>query len=188
MSWCCGSLCLLVLLGVAVASRIPCQFVPDTMQQNQESIADVLKLKEQEIGSNPLFGSVIKNINTSCQRKVHVMNATLDVYIRIFSSILQSDQHHDRTGTPLLDQLRSDDERAKVESVVMSYKQKMEELMRHLSQVNHDREDVLSKLKKIEVDDPLVQRKALAQFKEVYQAASVIGFPRCGHAHSSSAE
>lgn len=34
----------------------------------------------------------------------------------------------------------------------------------------------------LQVDDVLVQKKALAQFKAVYQAASLIG--HCGHAHS----
>ncbi|XP_054480966.1 interferon gamma 1-like [Anoplopoma fimbria] len=186
-SWC-GSLCLLVLLGVALVSGSPCQFVSENMQQTHESIADVLKLKEQEIGSNPLFSSVIKSINTSCQRKVHVMNATLNVYTRIFSSILQNNQHHDGTRTSLLDGLQSDSERSGVKSALTEYQHKIEELRRHLGQVNQDREDVLSKLKKIEVDDPLVQKRALAQFKEVYQAASLIGSTRCGHAHSSSAE
>ncbi|KAK9525964.1 hypothetical protein VZT92_016629 [Zoarces viviparus] len=174
MSWCCGSLCLLVLLGFGVASRIPCRF--DTMQEEHKSIAGLLKLTEQVIGSNPLFSSVIKSINTSCQRNIHVMNVTLDVYIRIFSNILQSDQH----------QLQSDDDKSTVKSVVTLFKQKMEELRRHLVQRKDDREDVLSKLKGIKVNDPLVQRKALAEFREVYQAASVIVSPRCGHAHSSA--
>uniref|UniRef100_A0A8C3AH76 Interferon gamma n=1 Tax=Cyclopterus lumpus TaxID=8103 RepID=A0A8C3AH76_CYCLU len=185
MSSFCGSLCLLVVLGVALTSGSPCQFVAERMQQTQESIADVLKLKGKEIGSNPLFDSVIKSINTSCQRKVHVMNATLDVYSQIFSSILPNTQDPD--NTPLLDHLKSDDERSRVMMVVSNYQKNLEELRRRLGQLNHDKEDVLGKLKKIKVDDPFVQRRALAQFNEVYQAASVIGSSGCGHTHSSSA-
>ncbi|XP_078021516.1 interferon gamma [Epinephelus lanceolatus] len=186
MSSCCGSLCLLILLGVALASGIPCQFAGN-LKDTPDSIVDVLNLKQAEIGSNPLFSSVIKSINTSCQRKVHLMNVTLDVYTRIFTSILQHNQHQDKTRTPLLDQL-SDQESSQVVSVVTELQKNMEKLKRRLSHVSHEREDLLSKLNRIDVDDPMVQRKALAQFKEVYQAASVIGYPSCGHAHASSAE
>ncbi|XP_068443091.1 interferon gamma 1 [Clinocottus analis] len=187
MSSFCAPLCLLVLLEVAFTSGSPCQFVDKRMQQTQESIADVLKLKGQEIGSKPLFDSVIKSINTSCQRKVHVVNATLDVYTQIFSNILQNNQQPDGNGTPLLDHLKSDDERSQVEEAVKEYQSKTEELRRRLGQMNHDKEDVFHKLKNIKVDDPYDQRRALAQFNEVYQAASVIGSYGCGHAHSSSA-
>lgn len=37
----------------------------------------------------------------------------------------------------------------------------------------------------LQVEDTLDQRKALAEFDEVYQA---ISYPKCGHAHSSSAQ
>ncbi|KAL7370655.1 hypothetical protein ABVT39_006892 [Epinephelus coioides] len=144
-------------------------------------------LKQAEIGSSPLFDSVIKSINTSCQRKVHLMNVTLDVYTRIFTSILQHNQHQDKTRTHLLDQL-SDQESSQVVSVVTELQKNIQELKKHLSHVSHERQDLLSKLNTIDVDDPVVQRKALAEFKEVYQAASVIGHPSCGHAHASSAE
>lgn len=39
----------------------------------------------------------------------------------------------------------------------------------------------------LQVEDPSVQRKALAEFDEVYQAIAV-SYPKCGHAHSSSAQ
>ncbi|KAM7367375.1 hypothetical protein PAMP_015280 [Pampus punctatissimus] len=187
MSPYCNSACLLILLGLVVAPGSPFQYVPENLKQIHESIADVLELKQPEIGSNPLFSSVIRSINTSCQRKedVLLMNATLDVYMRIFSSILQRshNQRHEKTNTPaLLDQL-SDARRAQVTSALVEFQQKMGKLKRRLSHLGRNKEDVISKLNNIKVDDPVDQRKALAEFKEIYQAASVIG--SCGPAHSS---
>ncbi|XP_078099157.1 uncharacterized protein LOC144512342 [Sander vitreus] len=184
---CCGSLCLLVVLGVALASGSPVHFVDGNLKQTHESIADVLKLKEHDVGRNPLFSSVINSMNTSCQTKVHLMNVTLNIYTQIFSSILQPGKHHGLTQTSgLLTQL-SVGERSNVESRLTELQQKMEKLKGHLNEVYHDRESVLAKLNSIEVSDTLVQKKALAQYREVYQAASVIG-SRCGPIHSSSAE
>ncbi|KAL6116582.1 uncharacterized protein ACO6RY_14563 [Pungitius sinensis] len=173
-------LVLLVLLGAAMAGVIPHQFVSENLHKTLNSIEDVLKLKEPEVGGKPLFDSVIKC--NSCQRKAQVMNATLNVYSRIFSSLLQSEQ---QARVPLLDQLKSG-ERTLVKLALKELKQKMEVLGRSFGQLNPDKEDVLSNLMNITVDDPLVQRKALAEFKMVYQAAAVIGSSKCGHAHSSS--
>uniref|UniRef100_A0AAQ4QPC5 Uncharacterized protein n=2 Tax=Gasterosteus aculeatus aculeatus TaxID=481459 RepID=A0AAQ4QPC5_GASAC len=178
-----ASLCplvLLVLLGGAMASAI------FKKENDHELIVNMLGLKEKEVGGKPLFGSVIKSINTSCQRKVLVMNATLNVYSKIFSTVLQTEQHG-RAGVHLLDKLKSELERKKVRSALESLKQEMEEQSRHLGQLNLDREDVLSKLGDIKVEDTLDQRKALAEFKEVYQAIDV-SYPKCRHAHSSSAQ
>uniref|UniRef100_A0A8C9Y9Y3 Uncharacterized protein n=1 Tax=Sander lucioperca TaxID=283035 RepID=A0A8C9Y9Y3_SANLU len=187
MFLCCDSLCLLVVLGVALASGSPVHFVSENLKQTHESIADVLKLKEYEVARNPLFSSVINSMNTSCQTKVHLMNVTLNIYAQIFSSILQQDEHHDSTQTSgLLTQL-SVRERSNVESSLTELQQKMEKLKGHLNEVYHDREAVLAKLNKIEVSDTLVQKKALAQYGEVYHVASLIG-SRCGPIHSSSAE
>uniref|UniRef100_A0A671VQY0 Uncharacterized protein n=1 Tax=Sparus aurata TaxID=8175 RepID=A0A671VQY0_SPAAU len=108
--------------------------------------------------------------------QLKLMNVTLDIYMRIFSSILH---HQHKTGTPaLLDQV-PDSERSKVKEDLKVIRGKMEALKRHLNHPSHDREDVISKLNMIKVDDPLVQKKALAEFKEVYQAASVVAGRRC---------
>ncbi|CAK6974548.1 interferon gamma 1-like [Scomber scombrus] len=185
MSSCCGAVCLLVLLGVVVTSGSPFQYISQNMKTTHERIADALKLKQPEVGSNPLFSSVIRSINTSCQRKEEVllMNATLDVYMRIFSSILQRHhtQHHEKA---LLDQL-PETNRDDVTSALEELKEKMDRLKTELNRKSHDKEDVIGKLNKIKVDDVNNQKKALAEFKEIYQAASVIGSRSCGHAHSS---
>ncbi|XP_036977758.1 interferon gamma 1-like [Acanthopagrus latus] len=135
-------------------------------------------LTQAEVITNPPFSSVISSLNTSCQgrEELRLMNVTLDVYMRIFSNILH---HQHKPGTlALLDQV-SDSQRSKVKEDLKELRGKMEALKRHLNHPSHDREDVVNKLNKIKVDDPLVQKKALAQFKEVFQAASVVVDRRC---------
>nr|QDO15116.1 interferon gamma 1-like protein [Siniperca chuatsi] len=190
MSSYCGSVCLLVLLGAVLAFGSPVHFISENLRRTHGSIADVLKLTKPAIGRDPLFSSVIRSINTSCQRKeeLQLMNVTLDIYTRIFSSILQHNQHHDNALTPALLANLPAAEMAHVESNLSKLKQEMETLKSKLGHLKHDKEDVLSKLSKIDVDDPEVQKKALAQYKEIYQAASVIATRRCGPTHSSSAE
>ncbi|XP_067437678.1 myosin-9-like [Thunnus thynnus] len=190
MSPCCGSVCLLVVLGVVVASGNPLQYVSENLKKDHESIADVLKLKETEIGSNPLFSSVIDSIKSQRKQEVLLMNATLDVYTRIFSSILQHNhnQHHE---SPLLHDLSDAEIKKNAVSALEKLQQKLQEkrndlksCLSHLGHLSHNREDVFNKLNKIKVDDPKDQKKALAEFLEIYQAASVI-HSKCSHAHSS---
>ncbi|KAF3705318.1 hypothetical protein EXN66_Car021009 [Channa argus] len=148
------------------------------------------KLKEPEIGKRPLFGSLIKSIDTSCQKKeqVQLMNLTLDIYAHIFSSILQHNhqQPNDNNGSPALLEQLSEHSRPQVELDLTKLQQKMENLRKRLNKMHHQQpnhEDVLSQLQKIKVDDPLDQKKALAEFNEVYQAACVITSHRCGSSH-----
>ncbi|XP_029131411.1 interferon gamma 1 [Labrus bergylta] len=182
MSSCCGSVCLLVLLGVVLAIGSPLHSNSEELKDHHESIANILNLKRPEISTRPLFNSVIHSINTSCQRKeeLQLMNATLDVYMRIFSSVLK---HSNNPQTPtLLDQF------PQAESDLKNLQEKTEKMktrLDNLSQLNHNKEDVLCKLNSIKVDDHEVQKRALAQFREVYRAASVID-RRCGPAHSSA--
>ncbi len=89
------------------------------------------------------------------QRKeeVQLMNVTLNVYTRIFSSILQRHhrhQHGKSRSTPLLDQVL-DTKRNKVASDLVMLKEKMEKLKENLCHLNDDREDIISKLNKLEV-------------------------------------
>ncbi|XP_070785412.1 interferon gamma 1-like [Enoplosus armatus] len=183
MSPCCGSVSLLVLLGVVLAFGSPLHFISNNQRETHRSITAVLKLTRPEVGSNPLFTSVIRNINTSCQRKeLQLMNVTLDIYMRIFSSILQGNSE-----TPTLLASLTSTEKSKVENQVENLQRRMEDLKNELNRLNQDREDALSKLKKIEVDDPEVQRKALAEYMEVYQAASVVSHS-CGLSRSAVAK
>ncbi|CAB1421687.1 unnamed protein product [Pleuronectes platessa] len=167
MSPCSGSMCLLVLLGAVMALGNPIQ--------HQKSMENLLGLEVWEVGSKPLFSSVIRSINTSCQRKedIKLMNATLDVYMRIFSSILQHSHQGQASSSKLLDPL-SNSNRSLVRSVLKKQQQKMEELRGNLRLVQHDNEDMIRQLSTIKVDDPLAQRKALAEFGLVYQAAASV--------------
>ncbi|KAM4569894.1 uncharacterized protein PAE49_009199 [Odontesthes bonariensis] len=180
-----GLVHLLVLVGVALACGGPIQFISEHLRGTHGSITDKLELKRPEIGLHPLFSSVIASINNSCQRQadMQLINATLDVYTRIFSSILLH-SHHNHHGTThasgLLDHL-SGPKRSEVTSAVKDLQKLMEGLRSYLNRQNKndDKEDVLGKLNKMKVDDPMVQRKALAEFMEVYQAASVVSSSSC---------
>uniref|UniRef100_A0A8C4HEJ7 Interferon gamma n=1 Tax=Dicentrarchus labrax TaxID=13489 RepID=A0A8C4HEJ7_DICLA len=172
MSSSCGSVFLLVLLGVVLASGSPHGSVSRDLTQIHDSIANTLKLKGPEM-VNELFSSVVKSINTSCQRKdLQVMNATLDIYTRIFSNILQ--EHHNQPGAQSLLESLSDTERVNIMEDLRYLQQKMQTLKETLTHVNHKHEDVMRKLSSIQVEDLMVQKKALAEFKEIYQAASVV--------------
>ncbi|XP_072309518.1 uncharacterized protein [Eucyclogobius newberryi] len=111
-------------------------------------------LASPEVGSNPLFTSVIRSLNSPCQVRedVMLMNSTLDVYMKIFSSLL----HHKKEPFSDLKKLRDH----------------MSKLKSQLSHLQQNKEDLISKINAIKVDDPLVQRKVLAEFLEVYHATS----------------
>ncbi|CAJ1054644.1 interferon gamma 1-like [Xyrichtys novacula] len=187
MSSSCGFVCLLVLLGFVAAFGRTIPSSIDGLKQAHEFLANELKLKNGEIAGHPLFNSVINSINISCQRKdeIQLMNVTLDIYLQIFSSILD---HSDNSESPTL--LDSVPNQSQVERSLKMLKREMEVMKRHLnhlSQMNRNREDVLHELRRIKVDKPVEQKKALAQFMEIYAAASMIG-QRCGPAHASSAK
>uniref|UniRef100_A0A667WRH5 Interleukin-6 n=1 Tax=Myripristis murdjan TaxID=586833 RepID=A0A667WRH5_9TELE len=171
----CVSVCVLVLLGALVASGSPvhsqCHFVPNGLEEKIKSITEPLELKETAIGGHQLFIPLIDSINCSCQSRERalVLNATLDVYLRIFSRLLQETR-----GPELLEPL-ADAARTAVVKTLAHLQHKVEELKRHL---NLDRQDTLrrtlSTLDRMNVDDVKVQKKALAEFRWIFQTASVI--------------
>ncbi|XP_054877983.1 interferon gamma 1-like [Poeciliopsis prolifica] len=169
MPSCSVSLGLLVLLGGMLAYALPFQAISKTLKESHESIATYLGLTQLEINRAPLFDFVIKTINTSCQRKddMQLMSATLDVYTRIFSHV----RHHH--GIHLLDGL-SEPERTEVLQYLVNQEKNVKELKSRLICHNQSMENALIELKSIKVDDPLVQKKALAQYLQMYQAASVV--------------
>lgn len=83
------------------------------------------------------------------------MNMTLDIYMRIFSSILKEHQHNqprdNGESSSLLDKLSSHDRSVALQNLG-ELRNKMEILRRHLGHLTHDRDDVISKLNKIEVN------------------------------------
>ncbi|KAG7218746.1 hypothetical protein INR49_019749 [Caranx melampygus] len=170
MSSCCVSVCLLVLLGAVMTFGNPVH--PPAVSKK---ISELLNLADQEIGSKPLFTSVLNSINTSCQRKedIVLLNATLNVYRQIFSSILKHshDHHHGKT---LLDQ--AGDHRGSVESELKKLQERMEALRVQLGSVSDsfNGEDIISNLNNINVNDTINQRRALAEYDAVSRVASLI--------------
>uniref|UniRef100_A0A3B3XUU5 Uncharacterized protein n=1 Tax=Poecilia mexicana TaxID=48701 RepID=A0A3B3XUU5_9TELE len=167
MPSCSVSLGLLVLLGGVLAYALPFQAISENLKQSHETIATDLGLTQLEVNRDPLFDFVIRTINTSCQRKedIVLLNATLDVYMRIFSSV----RHHKH----LLNKL-SESKQTEVRENLKNLESKAKELKSRLVCQNQNIEDALSELERIKVDDPMVQKKALAQFLQIYQAASVV--------------
>lgn len=77
------------------------------------------------------------------------MSAALDVYAHIFSSILEKKQQHNQVS--LLDQVPPS-QRSEVEVALKHLQQKMEALkIKILRPMNEEREEVMAKLKTIEV-------------------------------------
>lgn len=184
MSSCSVSVYVLVLLGAVLVSGAPRQHVSRTLTDMQELIANELGLKQPEVGNTELFGFV-NSINTSCERKndIELMITTLDVYKHIFSSIMQHSSNHQHHGKPvasvgLLDQV-SDSKRSEIESALQSLQHKMGTLNDHLNRLNRHKEEILGKLKQIKVDDLMDQKRALAEYLGVFQAASVIAHGGC---------
>ncbi|XP_074554706.1 interferon gamma [Halichoeres trimaculatus] len=173
MSSSCGSVCLLVFLGAALAFGSPVH--TENLEQIYESVVNELGLKNSGISDHSPFQSVFTSINISCLRKedFQLINFTLDVYQRIFSSILE--RSNDLETPTMLGH-------PQVKQHLLKLQQKMEEKKRHLSHLNHKKQDVLRDLHSIQVDDPVVQKKALASFGEVYKLADLMG-TRCGPAH-----
>lgn len=73
------------------------------------------------------------------------MSATLDIYDQMFRRILQENQ-----ADSLLDQVPAH-KRFKVENALQDLQRTMEKVKRILKQMNQEREEVMAKLKTIEV-------------------------------------
>uniref|UniRef100_A0A3Q4H9G5 Uncharacterized protein n=1 Tax=Neolamprologus brichardi TaxID=32507 RepID=A0A3Q4H9G5_NEOBR len=163
MSPCSTLACLLVLLGAVLAAS--------GMTQKQALIA-------HELVSLPPFFAPQRNDN------IELIHTSLDVYKRIFSSILAHSNHHHPTqgestaSVGLLDQV-SDSKRSEVESALKNLQDKMEGLKNRLTHVNHNKEEILRRLNQIKVDDLMAQKRALAEYLGVFQAASVIAHASC---------
>lgn len=78
-----------------------------------------------------------------------MMSATLDVYTHIFSSIQEQKEQQDQAHT-LLGQVPPS-QRSEVEMALQHLQQKMERLKRSLRQMSREQEEVLARLKAIEV-------------------------------------
>ncbi|MEQ2296053.1 hypothetical protein AMECASPLE_020935 [Ameca splendens] len=191
MPSCSVSLGLLALMGGMLACAWPVQarniFVSDNLKEIHTSIATKLDLMQLEVNQEPLFDFVLRIINTSCQRKddIQLLNATLNIYMRIFSNVLHPSlgNHHGGSHNPrLLDSLTNPADRSKVHSALKQLKKKIEELKSRLTCQNQNIETALSELDNIKVDDPMVQKKALAEFLRIYQAASTVAAVNAGSA------
>ncbi|KAM8884845.1 uncharacterized protein ACB058_000850 [Synchiropus picturatus] len=145
--------CALALLGVWMAHGH--NMIPMRMRNAHKNISITLNLTESEIIGKPLFKHA--KSDESCQRNVQLMNATLGVYKCIISNMLQQ---HTRWH--------------KLEGELKYLHGKTDLLMTKLGQIVFDKKDNLSWHNKIKEDDLTHQKRALAQFLEMYQEAAVV--------------
>uniref|UniRef100_A0A8C7Y8K1 Uncharacterized protein n=1 Tax=Oryzias sinensis TaxID=183150 RepID=A0A8C7Y8K1_9TELE len=195
MSSCTGALLLLILTGLVMASAAHRNYVSDNMRYAHNYVAHRLNLTKPHIGNDPLF-TFIKN-NASClrQHNLSLFNKTLDIYLRMFSIILD-----DTTTSPLLKPLSGKVQEAVKSNLTELHRKVLElkDLLQGQNPRHHrpghrsKRENLLSKLDNIQVDDVLNQKKALAELKVFYQAASVCHYrgyvPAADSAHIAAAK
>ncbi|KAM9772190.1 uncharacterized protein ACBT44_004061 isoform 2-T2 [Syngnathus typhle] len=132
-------------------------------------LAKMEDLKSVNISTHPPFKSVIRSIR-ACQNReeVKLVEATLRVYTRIAESIL-----HNATL------LKVAPDHAGQERLSRNVGQ-LRSKLRHLSATLARRHcpnttKVLHQLTQLQVDDVTFQKRALSQFLEVYNMATVIG-------------
>lgn len=80
------------------------------------------------------------------------MNVTLDIYTRIFSSILKH-SHNNDDGKPVLLASVPVTEKQELQKALNKLKHNMEQLKSELGHLNQNKEDVLIELYKIDVSD-----------------------------------
>lgn len=152
-------LLLLAGLGGAVVEGSP-WYVSTSMDDNVHALEEPYNLKDTSLVPNPLFLVLLKDINVNLQKheQILLLNATLDVYLKIFSRMLTS------TQTP---------SQHAVGQHLQRLSSAVQRLKKHLGKESH-LDLLLRQLASIKVDDTVVQRKALNEVREVYQLASQI--------------
>ncbi|XP_077450650.1 uncharacterized protein LOC144069272 [Stigmatopora argus] len=163
-------LCLLVLLGVLAARGCPVG-TDLTVREIVEDISKDLDLKSGTVSANPLFMGVIRSIE-ACQNceEVKLVAAALRVYNRVFESFLHGVATRNSTG----DGAGAGGRRLRDRVVLL--KCKTEKMRDNLLQQRRcpPTQDILRKLDELQVDELLVQQRAISQFLEVYNMAAVI--------------
>ncbi|XP_077401330.1 uncharacterized protein LOC144035481 [Vanacampus margaritifer] len=159
---------LLVLLGALVAQANPVDPHPE-LRKILEDISRDVDLKSVNISTHPPFDDVIKSIK-ACQNReaVNLIKSALEVYVRILDSILNN--------ATLLTDIPDDGRRERLRHNVSQLTKKLRHLNAILARPRcPDTSKVFQKLTQLKVDDVLFQKRALSQFLEVYNMATVIG-------------
>ncbi|XP_062339594.1 uncharacterized protein LOC134038018 [Osmerus eperlanus] len=161
-----GSAVVLVLLltcvGVGSVQASPI-YVSPAMETHMQALEEPYNLKDPSLVPKPIFLVLLKDINTTLQRhqQILLLNATLSVYVKMLSSMLADPGA--QTQHTHLELLRD----------------QVLHLKKHVFQSENPRlHTLLHKLDAVQVEDKLVQRKALNELKEVFQVASEIGSKR----------
>ncbi|XP_071190406.1 interferon gamma 1-like [Salvelinus alpinus] len=149
----CLGFCSVVVLGRPHHSN----FVPKNMQRDIDTLKGPLNLLDTNLVSQPIFLELMVELDVKFEKHEQwlLLNATLDVYLNIFSNMLK--ENHPEEVKQDLSRLRG-----KVEDLKRSYYQ---------DRVKMKIQDLVD----IKTNDAVVQRKAVNEFKVVYQRASQLG-------------
>ncbi|XP_070978474.1 interferon gamma 1-like [Oncorhynchus clarkii lewisi] len=151
--------CSVVVLGRPHHSGadLGARFVSENMEKDIKALEDPLKLLDTKLVGEPVFRNLMGELDVKFEKHEQwlLLNATLDVYLNIFSNMLK--ENHPEEVKQGLSRLRG-----KVEDLKRSYYQDRLKMK-------------IQDLADIKTNDAVVQRKAVNEFKEVYQRASQLG-------------
>ncbi|XP_070978472.1 interferon gamma 1-like [Oncorhynchus clarkii lewisi] len=151
--------CSVVVLGRPHDSGadLGARFVSGNMEKDIESLEGPLNLLDPNLVSQPVFLELMRELDGKFEKHEQwlLLNATLDVYLNIFSNILK--ENHPEEVKQGLSRLRREVEDLKRRCYQDRLKMKIQDLA------------------DIKTNDAVVQRKAVNEFKEVYQRASQLG-------------
>ncbi|XP_071187532.1 interferon gamma 1-like [Salvelinus alpinus] len=155
----CLGFCSVVVLGRPhhSGSELGSSFVSENMEEDIKTLKGPLNLLDTNLVSQPIFLELMVELDVKFEKHEQwlLLNATLDVYLNIFSNMLK--ENHPEEVKQGLSRLRG-----KVEDLKRSYYQDRVKM-----KIQH--------LKDIKTNDAVVQRKAVNEFKVVYQRASQLG-------------
>ncbi|XP_029601065.1 uncharacterized protein LOC115184183 [Salmo trutta] len=151
--------CSVVVLGRPhhSCSDLGPSFVSENMERDIETLKGPLDLNDIKLFAKPAFRNLMIELDGKFEKHEQwlLLNATLDVYLNIFSNMLKENYPDEvKQGLSRL--------HGKVEDLKRSYYQDRLKMK-------------IQALADIKTNDAVVQRKAVNEFKVVYQRASQLG-------------
>ncbi|CAL8324449.1 unnamed protein product [Lota lota] len=138
----------------------------ETIRTAYKEVQESLRLKEENV-MTLIFDPVVTIMSSlkAQHDKMFVMNATLGVYLQIMSKVVAKPP-----GLEGLQETEAKETLGKLQKELIRVK-------KHYYHGNQDNllQTAIDQLDNIKVDDPLVQRQALAEFMMVLHAASSVG-------------
>ncbi|CAL8405528.1 unnamed protein product [Arctogadus glacialis] len=168
-----------LMLSQALALALGPNHPGETITKANEEVKKVLDLNDVTFIFDPVV--TIMSSLMAQHDKVFLMNATLGVYLQILSRVLA-----EPTPAPEGPGVTGGPEGPRFKEVRPALRKLQAELLRVKRHYYHGNQNnplqaALDQLHAIKVDDPLVQRQALAEFLKVRHAASSVGLRNINH-------